>query len=119
MIWIIGLAGSLGAALRFLLGQIIMNRGGTLAGFPLATWLINVTGSFALGLLANLHEMNLVSHSIWLICGVGFCGAYTTLSTFGYELITLIQANKIAIAVLYMTLSIVLGILFAAIGLLI
>src|SRR5690625_2534848 len=82
MIWIIGLAGSLGAALRFLLSQIIMNRGGTLAGFPLATWLINVTGSFALGLLANLHEMNLVSHSIWLICGVGFCGAYTTLSTF-------------------------------------
>lgn len=119
MIWIIGLAGSLGAALRFLLSQIIMKRIGTLAGFPLATWLINMTGSFALGLLANLHMMNLVSHSTWLIFGVGFCGAFTTLSTFGYELMTLIQANKLGTALLYMTTSLLLGILFAAIGLLI
>lgn len=116
MIWMIGLAGSLGAAMRFSLGQVITNRVGTIDRFPIATWIINITGSFALGLLTNLHEMNLISSSIWLIGGVGFCGAYTTLSTFGYEAMTLIQTNKLGTAILYISTSIILGLLFTGIG---
>lgn len=116
MIWFIGLGGSLGAAIRFILGKMINNRAHRVSFFPLGTWVINSTGSFLLGVLANLHLSNQISDGIWLFAGVGFCGAYTTFSTFGYETIMLVQDNKIKIAILYVTTSVILGAFSAAIG---
>lgn len=116
MIWFIGLGGSLGAAARFILGKMINKRVHRIPLFPLGTWVINISGSFLLGLLANLHLSNQISEGIWLFAGVGFCGAYTTFSTFGYETITLIQDHKIKIAILYVVTSVILGVVSTAIG---
>ena len=116
MIWFIGLGGSLGAAARLIVGKMINNRVHRIPLFPLGTWVINITGSFLLGILANLHLSNQISEGIWLFAGIGFCGAYTTFSTFGYETITLIQEHKIKIAILYVTTSVILGVVSAAIG---
>lgn len=115
MIWLIGLGGSLGAAARYLLSYFINNKRIS-KNFPVGTWAINITGSFLLGFLANLHQSGGISDGVWLFTGVGFCGAYTTFSTFGYEVITFIQQNKKMLAGIYVLTSVCLSIGTAAIG---
>lgn len=114
MIWLIGIGGSLGAGCRYLLGNYIKKKNP--GQFPLATWVINITGSFLLGLLYKLHMTNEIMDWVWLFCGIGFCGAYTTYSTFGYETITLMQSNKIFLAGLYVLTSVIVSIVAASIG---
>lgn len=116
MIWLIGLGGSLGAATRYLLGGYINNKNSKWRQFPLGTWIINITGSFILGVLAHLYLNHSINESLWLFAGVGFCGAYTTFSTFGYETITLLQNNKMKIAFVYILLSVLVGIVSAWVG---
>ncbi|MFT4413453.1 fluoride efflux transporter CrcB [Bacillus sp. UMB0728] len=119
MIWLIGVGGSLGAATRFLLGKFINKKVQRFSLFPTGTWVINITGSFLLGFIANLHLTHQIHDSLWFLLGVGFCGAYTTFSTFGYETITLIGSGKIKIAIIYVTTSVFLGGISATIGLII
>ncbi|MCM3691350.1 fluoride efflux transporter CrcB [Neobacillus niacini] len=115
MIWLIGIGGSIGAAARYLLGNLIFTKKKH-SPFPFGTWVINITGSLLLGLLANLHQSNDINDGVWLFVGVGFCGAYTTFSTFGYETITLLQSNKKFLAGIYVITSVILSITTAAIG---
>lgn len=115
MIWLIGLGGSLGAAARYSL-SIFINNKFRQKSFPFGTLIINISGSFLLGLIANLYSVNQISEGVWLFAGVGFCGAYTTFSTFGYETITLIRSNKAGTAGAYILFSVILSILTAAMG---
>ena len=116
MIWMIGIGGSLGAAARYLLGNLIRKGTQKIDPFPIGTWIINITGSFILGVLAQFHLTNQISDWLWYFAGVGFCGAYTTFSTFGNETITLIQENKLKLAAIYVVTSIIFGIISAMIG---
>lgn len=111
MIWLIGIGGALGAATRFLIGNILNKR-----TFPFGTWLINSFGSFLLGLLTQFYISNEISDGLFYLGGIGFCGAFTTFSTFGYETITLMQSNKKELAIVYVVSSIVLGVIFAVVG---
>ncbi|MFP7300583.1 fluoride efflux transporter CrcB [Neobacillus niacini] len=115
MIWLIGLGGSLGAAVRYLLG-LWVNTKMKSEPFPLATWLINISGSFLLGLLVNLRLSNDISEWFWFLAGVGFCGAYTTFSTFGFETLSLLQSKKKELAGIYVLSSLIASVLAAAIG---
>ncbi|PLR85650.1 fluoride efflux transporter CrcB [Bacillus sp. V33-4] len=117
MIWLIGLGGSFGAAARYILGTIINKRTQRLFPFPTGTWLINITGSFLLGFIANLHIGNQIEEWGWFLFGVGFCGAFTTFSTFGYEVIMLLQSKDIKLALIYVLSSIILSGIAVAIGL--
>lgn len=119
MIWLIGIGGSLGAATRFILGELINRNSTKISPFPMGTWIINITGSFLLGFMAQFYLANEMSEWLWLFGGVGFCGAYTTFSTFGSEAITLIQTNKVNLAIIYVVTSVMVGILSAMIGLVI
>ncbi len=119
MIWIIGLGGAIGAAVRFLLGDFINKswvKKAKLHRFPLSTWIINISGSLLLGIIAKLHMNNSIEEWLWYLVGVGYCGAYTTFSTFGYETIRLIEDKKIREAFTYVLSSLVLGVVFASIG---
>jgi len=116
MIWLIGFGGSLGAATRYLLGGFINYKNSKWRLFPLGTWIINITGSFILGVLAHLYLNHSINESLWFFVGVGFCGAYTTFSTFGYETITLILNQKIKLAVFYVGVSVIAGIMSAWLG---
>ena len=102
-------AGSaLGGMLRYYLGGSVLSR---LSGeFPLATFVINITGSFIIGLFLTLvAERISLSQHLRLAIAVGFVGAYTTFSTFEYETARLIEERHFILALLNVVLSVVVG----------
>ncbi|WP_440120011.1 fluoride efflux transporter CrcB [Paenibacillus sp. QZ-Y1] len=116
MILWIGLAGALGAVLRYSLGKRVSGVLGT--AFPWGTWIINISGSMLLGLLYGWHQAAMISDGTWVIWGTGFCGAYTTFSTFGYETLGLMGQQRYARAALYGVSSVVVGVLVSLVGVL-
>jgi CrcB protein len=84
------LAGAAGAVARYILDFAISSRrSGSL--FPWGTFVINVTGSLALGILTGLALHHGLSPLGRTIVGTGFLGGYTTFSTFTYETLRLIE----------------------------
>lgn len=104
--------GAIGACLRFYFGQRI--RWNAAKDFPFATLVINVTGSALLGMLWSMYELNAIGELLWQLLGTGLLGAYTTFSTFSYELFSLLQKKRIIAASLYLLATVVLGIVAAA-----
>lgn len=89
---IVGLGGFVGANARYLLGGWVQQRWGP--SFPAGTFVINVSGSFLLGLFATL-ALRLTWGEEWrLLIAIGFLGAYTTFSTFEYETLQLIAEGR-------------------------
>src|SRR5690606_268963 len=84
--------------------------------FPWGTWVINALGSLLLGILYAFHSGGLISELLWLMAGTGFCGAFTTFSTFGYETIRLVAEGRKLRAALYVLSSAGLGVLCVYIG---
>jgi CrcB protein len=106
------LGGALGAVARYFLGGTILSR--FASPFPTATFVINVSGSFILGFFLTLvAERAQFSPHMKLAIAVGFVGAYTTFSTFEYETLRLSEERGMALALLNVTLSVVVG--FAAV----
>lgn len=88
----IALAGGLGSACRLFLDGVIRTRSrGTL---PWGTILINLTGSFLLGLLTGFATDRILPETIHLVVGAGFLGGYTTFSTASFETVRLLQERK-------------------------
>jgi CrcB protein len=83
----IAVAGAIGAPARYFVDGIAIERTG--GGLPLGTFLINVSGSFVLGVLTGLALYHAFPSTPRTILGTGFCGAYTTFSTFTYEVVRL------------------------------
>ena len=106
----VGLGGALGAIFRYLLGQIIPKLG---SGFPLGTFVVNLIGCFAIGLVVGLAgKHSNIDPRLILFLQTGICGGFTTFSTFSLESLTLIEEGRITIGILYIVLSVLLG-LFA------
>jgi CrcB protein len=81
----VGAAAAVGAVARYVLDQYVRYRHP--GPFPRGTWLINITGSYVLGLVMGLGARHGLPEQAVHIVGIGFCGAYTTFSTFSYELV--------------------------------
>ncbi|MGI9075867.1 MAG: fluoride efflux transporter CrcB [Gemmatimonadaceae bacterium] len=91
MIWYIAVGGAAGSVSRYLLGTFVQQRTG--ATFPLGTLIINVTGSLLLGfLLRYTFATPAASPEMRALLTIGFCGGYTTFSTFSYETLALLEA---------------------------
>jgi len=88
----VALAGGLGAVLRFVLDGVIRQR--SRATFPLATMIINVTGSLVLGLVTGLVLGHTLSPHWQLIVGTGMMGGYTTFSTASVETVRLLEERR-------------------------
>jgi CrcB protein len=89
---IICVAGGVGAALRLILDGLIRTR--IKSTYPVGTTVINLTGSFLLGLLTGLATSQLVPHQWQLIIGTGLLGGYTTFSTASFETVRLIEDRR-------------------------
>ena len=106
----VALGGALGALSRYGADRAIEQHGGS--SFPLATFVVNVSGclvvGFAIAALVDRH-----SAPEWLRAGVvvGFCGGYTTFSTFAQETLDLAQARDVAIVAASVGANVVLGVL--------
>lgn len=86
----IAIGGAAGACLRFFLSQLMLQWFGK--GFPFGTLLVNVIGSFCLGLVYALIEQGQIEIVLWrTTIGIGFLGALTTFSTFSVDTLILLQ----------------------------
>jgi len=104
----VGVGGLLGANARYHVGEWVAARWGT--AFPWGTLLINVSGSFALGLFLALMITRFGDRpTVRLFVATGILGGYTTFSTFGYETVRLIQDGQALRAALYVAASLIGG----------
>jgi len=111
---VIGIGGFVGAVARYGIAGWIGQRWGR--SFPLGTFMINVSGSFLIGLLMTLMAERFTENPQWrLLLVVGFLGAYTTFSTFEYETGALLKDGEWLFAGLNVILSVIVG--FAALKL--
>ncbi len=111
---IIGIGGFIGAVSRYWVALWIGQRWGR--SFPLGTFVINVTGSFLIGLLMTIMTERIIENPQWrLFLVVGFLGAYTTFSTFEYETGTLLRDSEWLYAAVNVIGSVIVG--FAALKL--
>lgn len=118
MILLVGAGGAVGSVARFLSQQMIARY--YPSSFPWGTLIVNIVGCFIIGIVYAFGEKgNLLSPEMRLLLATGFCGGFTTFSTFAYENISLMREGELLYTFLYIAASIIVGFLAAYIGVLI
>ena len=107
----VGCGGAAGSIVRYLLSGGIM-AGQTLLEFPAGTFTVNAAGSLLIGILLEATSSETLG---WLLI-VGFCGGFTTFSTFSADAVRLLRAECYTAAAAYVGLSVAVCIVFAAAG---
>jgi CrcB protein len=112
------LGGAVGAPLRYLIDRCVQSRSGAIGAreLPLGTLLVNVIGSFLLGLITAGVSHQGWSPQVQTLVGTGFCGGLTTFSTFSVETVQLTRQGRTAAALGYVGFSCLLGVGAAAAG---
>ncbi len=116
MLIAVAVGGATGSVARYVVGVLMLRTSG---GFPVSTLSINVVGSFLIGLLARLFDAPDHNQVLRVALTVGLCGGFTTFSTFSAEAVTLLQQGKAGRAVLYVSVSVVAGVLATLAGLMV
>ena len=114
MIWAIALGGAAGTVARYLL-SLGMQR--TSSEFPFGTFLINVTGSFLIGMLARVLSTPGSNPVLRAALTIGFCGGFTTFSTFSAEFVNLVEQGRALRAIVYVVASVTVGVSATLFGL--
>lgn len=107
----VGLGGAAGSVVRYMLSAWLL-AGQTLLGFPAGTFAVNAAGSLLIGVLL---ETTSSAAAGWLLI-VGFCGGFTTFSTFSVDTVRLLRAGDYGPAAAYIVLSVAVCIAFTALG---
>lgn len=110
----IAIAGAAGALARYGVDAFVIRRAH--GGLPSATLAINISGSFILGVLTGLVLYHGFPATPKIVLGTGFCGGYTTFSTFAYEIVRIAEERRLRAATVTLVLSILLPALLAALG---
>jgi CrcB protein len=114
-LFIIGLGGFLGSVSRYIIVKSVNEKVHSL--FPYGTLTVNIVGSFLLGIIYMIAMRKIgLSENGRLFLGVGFCGGFTTFSAFAMENFSLIDQKMMGTSLLYISLSVVTGILAFAAG---
>jgi CrcB protein len=112
---LVALGGGIGSVARYLVSGWFASRFGP--AFPYGTLVINVTGSFIIGLFLAFAQERVSLSPYWrLFFAVGVVGGYTTFSTFEYEFVRLLQEGDMLLGASYMVGSVVLGAIGAIAG---
>lgn len=110
----IGFGGTLGAITRFSVSKIVSRY--WQRQFPLATFVVNVVGSFTLGLCFVIFNTFAGSTNLESFVSTGFLGALTTYSTFSFEIIALFEKKETRIGLFYLITSVIAGVIAALTG---
>jgi CrcB protein len=114
VLWV-GIGGFLGANARYWLGRAIVERTGS--AFPWGTLVINLTGAFLIGLVAQLLLQRQDDPPVWrLLLIVGVLGGYTTFSSYALEIVALLRSDQMTRAMAYLLASNVFGIALCFLG---
>ncbi len=109
---LIGVGGALGSMLRYLFSLLIQHK-----QLPWATLLVNIIGSFIIGIVVAESLKNEIFANNWrLFLATGICGGFTTFSAFSLENLQLLQNGKYFLFIVYIFASIVLGIFATWLG---
>ena len=101
---LIAVGGAAGSLARYSAGRAISQKAHS--GFPVGTFCINILGALLLGIVSNVHG----STDFYFLLGDGFLGAFTTFSTFMSEGVTLFKGNERMNAIVYIGVSLILGV---------
>jgi len=107
------LGGGFGSVLRYLISKGLSPVFSTSVT---ATFLVNILGSFLIGLLIGLEIKNIISKQYLLLLVTGFCGGFTTFSAFAFEYHDMLKTGEYSQALIYIFASIVLGLLAVGTG---
>jgi CrcB protein len=111
----VAVGGAVGATSRYAVDRVIEARGE--ATFPWSTFVINVSGCLVVGfVIAALVDRRNTPEWLRAALVVGFCGGYTTFSTFGQETLDLLESRDVAIALTSVAANVVLGVLAVLAG---
>jgi fluoride exporter len=114
-IMLVGLGSAVGGIFRFIMGKWIYFL--YPQKFPLPTLIINILGCFLIGLLYGFSiKTGTLSAEVRLLLTTGLCGGFTTFSAFAYENIQLMKNGDYTMVLVYITASVVLGIVAAFLG---
>src|SRR3982750_870567 len=106
---IVAFGGAIGSVARYKLGGFVLHHSEGW-NFPASTFLVNIVGCFIIGVLGALVEHHdLFAPSVRLLLFTGVLGGFTTFSAFGYETVFLVRRDLLHIAVVYIGLSVVIG----------
>ena len=112
---LVGIGGGIGSVLRYVSSWLITKNVST--NFPLATFSVNIFGCFLIGLLIGIFGKQLTPNDdLKYLFITGFCGGYTTFSTFSAENIQLIQSGNYLTPAIYIASSVLFGILAVFLG---
>ena len=106
---LVAIGGAVGSVLRYLLSGINTS-------FPWGTFAVNILGSLLIGLLVGLVCKGVLSPEMKLLMVTGFCGGFTTFSTFANESFGMMKAGDVLQMALYVGVSVVIGILAVWVG---
>jgi CrcB protein len=116
-ILLVGIGGFIGSVARYLVGVVFAEQ--FTSTFPLGTFVVNITGCFIIGLLFELSDRgNILSPDLRIFVTTGFCGGFTTFSTFSYESIRLLQGAEFLYFGLNLFLSVMIGLAATYLGIL-
>lgn len=110
----------IGGVCRYLFSRLVQSQMPASSVFPWGTFAVNILGCFVIGLLYGLFDhydtTGIVSPQIRLLLTVGFCGGFTTFSTFINENYLLFQSSNFPLLLCYMAASLIFGYLLLYIG---
>lgn len=114
-ILIVGCGSFVGGALRYLISTLMKNE--CTSSFPIGTLFVNILGCFLIGVIYGLFvRYSTTSHMLCLLLTTGFCGGFTTFSTFANESLQMLQAGNVGGFIGYVAASVILGILLVLFG---
>ena len=115
LLLIIGSGSFLGGIARFLTSRYIQNQ--IFSSFPLGTLVVNLTGCFLIGVIYGLSERgNLINAELRMFLTVGFCGGFTTFSTFSNENMAMLRDGNFFYFAIYASCSMFFGLLATYLG---
>lgn len=113
-IFAVGIGGFFGSIFRYLISYYV--NASAQSAFPFGTLIVNIVGSFLIGIIIAAALDGDLNKSMRLFLATGFCGGFTTFSSFSYEFFSLLQHEEIGLAFLYAAASFVLGLAFVWLG---